>query len=64
MGRYVQAGAWAAVSRTDAAGAAELRVVWAKRLFSALQAARFYRLDDAMPAPVWSLTAWFGVAAD
>jgi len=63
MGRYVQAGAWAAVSRTDAAGAAELRVAWAKRLFSAVQAARFYRLDT-MPAPVWSLTAWFGATSD
>jgi hypothetical protein len=63
MGKLLQAGAWAAVSRTDAAGAAEVRVAWAKRLFSAVQAARFYRLD-AMPAPVWSLTAWFGATSD
>ncbi|MBV8759262.1 MAG: hypothetical protein JO257_18390 [Deltaproteobacteria bacterium] len=64
MGRAVQAAAWAAVSRRDAAGAAELRVAWARQLFSAVQAARFYRLDDAMPAPVWSLTAWFGATTD
>ena len=50
MGRALQAAAWTAVSRTDAAGAAELRIAWARRLFSALQAARFYRLDDAMAA--------------
>lgn len=60
MGRYVQAGAWAAASRHDAAGAAELRVAWDKQLFSAVQAARFYRIDAMAAAPEWSLTAWFG----
>jgi hypothetical protein len=60
MGRYVQAGVWAAASRTDAAGAAELRVAWAKQLFSAVQAARFYRFDAMAAAPEWSLTTWFG----
>lgn len=64
MSRALQVAAWAAVSRTDAAGAAELRVAWARRLFSGLQAARFYRLDEAMPAPVWSLTAWFGATTE
>ena len=62
MGRYVQAAAWAAASRSDAAGAAEVRVAWAKQLFSALQAARFYQLD-AMPTSSWSLTAWFGATS-
>jgi hypothetical protein len=64
MGRWVQAGAWAALGRDDAAGAAELRVAWAKRLFSALQAARIYRLDAMEPAALWSVTAWFGAASD
>jgi len=64
MGRYVQAGAWAAASRTDAAGAAELRVAWATQLFSAVQAARFYRFDAMAAAPEWSLTAWFGATTE
>jgi hypothetical protein len=64
MGRWVQAGAWAALGRDDAAGAAELRVAWAKRLFSALQAARIYRLDAMEPVGLWSVTAWFGAASD
>lgn len=69
MSRALQAAAWAAVSRSDAAGAAELRIAWARNLFSALQAARFYRLDEAMPAgaapaAVWSLTAWFGATTE
>lgn len=64
MGRYVQAAAWAAASRTDAAGAAELRVRWATQLFSAVQAARFYRFDAMTAAPEWSLTAWFGATTE
>ena len=64
MGRYVQAAAWAAVARDAAAGAAELRVVWSKRLFTALHAARMYRFDAMEPAPVWSVTAWFGATSD
>jgi hypothetical protein len=67
MGRWVQGALWAAASRRDAAGAAELRVAWAKKLFSALQAARLYRFDviDAMqPHAMWSITAWFGVASE
>ena len=68
MGTWVQVGGWAAVGRDDAAGAAELRVAWAKRLFSALQTARIYRFDhvsnDAMdPIAVWSVTAWFGATS-
>lgn len=63
MGRWVQAGAWAAVASDAAAGAAELRVVWSKRLFSALQGARIYRFTAMEPTPVWSLTAWFGAAS-
>jgi hypothetical protein len=64
MGRYVQVGAWAAASRSDAAGAAELRVAWAKQLFSSVQAARFYRFDAMAAAPEWSLTAWFGATSE
>ncbi len=63
MGRYVQAAAWATVTRDAAAGAAELRVVWSKRLFSALHGARMYWIDEMTPAPVWSVTAWFGAAS-
>jgi hypothetical protein len=70
MGRWVQAGMWAAVGRDDAAGAAELRVAWAKQLFSALQAARIYRFESASesnpamdPSSVWSITAWFGATS-
>jgi hypothetical protein len=63
MGRWVQAGLWAAIGKDDAAGAAELRVAWAARMFSALQAARVYRLDPMDPAAVWSITAWFGATS-
>ncbi len=68
MGTWVQAGMWAAVGRDDAAAAAELRVAWAKRLFSALQTARIYRFDHASngamdPIAVWSVTAWFGATS-
>jgi hypothetical protein len=64
MGRWVQAGLWAAASRSDAAGAAELRVAWARRFSSALQLARFYRFDAMDPAPLWSVTAWFGASSN
>jgi hypothetical protein len=65
MGRWVQAAAWAAAARGEAAGAAELRVAWSPRLFSALHAARLYRFDtmDSLATDahaVWSVTAWFG----
>lgn len=61
--RRVQAGVWTAIGRDEAAGAAELRVAWANTLFSALHAARLYRLDVMEPFAVWSLTAWFGAAS-
>jgi hypothetical protein len=64
MGRLVQAGAWAAIGRDEAAGAAEVRVAWAKTLFSALQVARIYRLDAMEPFALWSITAWFGAASE
>lgn len=65
MSRRFQAAAWAAASKTDGAGAGELRVIWAKRLFSGLQAARIYQFTDPMaPTAVWSLTAWFGASTD
>ena len=64
MGRWLQAGVWAAASAHDGAGAAELRVAWARRLFSALQAARIYRFDLMEPLAVWSVTAWFGATSE
>ncbi len=65
MASHLQAALWAAASRAEAAGAAELRLAWARRLFSAVQAARIYDFTDPMqPAAVWSLTAWFGAATD
>jgi hypothetical protein len=64
MSKRWQAAMWAAASPNDAAGAGELRVAWAKRLFSAVQAARIYQFDTAMPTAVWSLTAWFGASTD
>jgi len=64
MGRRVQAGIWAAAGVHDAAGAAELRVAWATRLFSALQVARLYRFEPMEDLPVWSVTAWFGATTE
>jgi hypothetical protein len=64
IGTWAQAGMWLAASRADAAGVAELRVAWAHRLFSALQAARIYQLDRMDPVAVWSVTAWFGATSD
>jgi hypothetical protein len=64
MGKWVQAGVWAALGRDDAASAAEVRVAWAKRLFSALQVARMYRFDAMEPRSLWSVTAWFGAATE
>ena len=64
MGKWLQAGLWAAASRDDSAGAAELRVTWSRRLFSALDLARLYRLDPADPLAVWSAVAWFGATSD
>ena len=64
MGRWLQAGAWAAASRDAAAGAGELRVAWAKRLSSALQVARMYDTDAMTPSAQWSVTAWFGATSN
>jgi len=63
MNQWLQAAAWTAVARDAAAGAAELRVVWSRRLFSALHGARMYRFEME-PAPVWSVVAWFGATSD
>ncbi len=59
LGRYVQAAGWLAAARDASAGAAELRVAWARRLFSSLQLARMIHADDT---PAWSLTVWFGAS--
>lgn len=64
MSKWLQAGVWGALGREDAAGAAELRVAWAKTLFSAVQIARIYRFDQIDPFALWSITAWFGAATD
>ncbi|MEO8552786.1 MAG: hypothetical protein ABI678_22565, partial [Kofleriaceae bacterium] len=65
MSRRFQAAAWAAASSEEGAGAGELRVKWAKRLFSGLQAARIYQFTDPMtPTAMWSLTAWFGASTE
>lgn len=64
MGRWLQAGAWAAATAEHVAGAGELRVVWARRLSSALQIARMYDTDAMQPAARWSVTAWFGATSD
>jgi hypothetical protein len=64
MGRWVQAGGWLAATPRAVAGAAELRVAWARRLFSSFQLARMYATDEMAPVPLWSATAWFGVATD
>nr|MDQ3370274.1 hypothetical protein [Myxococcota bacterium] len=60
----VQAGGWVAASRRLTAGAAEVRVAWARRLASALEVARMYDSDAMDPAPRWSATAWFSIASD
>jgi hypothetical protein len=68
MGRWIQAGGWIAASPRALAGAAELRVAWARRMFSALQLARMYgsspSTNDEMapPGDAWSATVWFGAA--
>lgn len=71
MGKHVQGALWAAASAQEGAGAAEVRVAWAKRLFSAIQGARIYELagladpaGQAMPKAIWSVTAWFGAATN
>lgn len=62
MGRWIQAAAWLAATKHDAAGAAELRVAWARPLFSSVQVARMYTTEVMRPSPMWSVTAWFGAA--
>jgi len=65
MSTWVQAGGWIAASRAATAGAAEVRIAWARRLSSALQIARMYETETAMmPAPAWSVTAWFGASTE
>jgi hypothetical protein len=63
LGRWLQAGMWTALGRDHAAGAAEMRVAWSHRLFSAVHAARLYRFDEMDAQPIWSVTAWFGAAS-
>ncbi len=60
-GTYVQVAGWIAASRDRTAGAAELRVAWAKRLTSALEVGRIYDVDAMDVTPRWTATAWFAV---
>lgn len=60
-GTYVQVAGWTAVSKLGAAGAAELRVTWAKRLTSAIEVGRIYDLEAMDVTPRWTATAWFAV---
>ncbi len=54
MATRIQAGGWVAASRAATAGAAEVRVAWARRLSSALQIARMYDTESAvMPTAAW-----------
>ena len=62
--RWLQAGAWIAASRHAAAGASEVRIAWARRYATKIELARMYDTDAAMPTPVWSATAWFGITTD
>ncbi|MEJ7597204.1 MAG: hypothetical protein WKG01_04775 [Kofleriaceae bacterium] len=63
-GRWLQAGAWFATTEAATAGAAELRVAWARRFASAIEVARMYDTDAMQPAPAWSVTAWFAATSD
>jgi hypothetical protein len=63
MSRRWQAAMWAAASTGDAAGAGEVRIAWAKNLFSAAQVARIYNFAEPMPTAEWSVTAWFGASS-
>jgi len=64
MSRTWQAAAWLAAGSDGAAGAGELRVAWARRLYSALAIARMYREDRMMTLPAWSIVAWFGATSE
>jgi hypothetical protein len=64
MGRAVQAAGWFAAAPDVFAGAGELRIAWAKRLFSALAVARMYRADAMATSPAFSAVAWFGASSD
>jgi hypothetical protein len=64
LNRWLQAAAWAAASRDAAAGAAALRVQWAPRFASSLEAARMIDTDAMDPSAAWSLTAWFAAASN
>ena len=60
-GRYVQVAGWIAASREATAGAAELRVAWARRLTSAIEVGRIYDVEAMDVTPRWTATAWFAV---
>ncbi len=65
MGRWFQAGGWLAAARDTTAGAAELRVSWARRMSSTLELARMITVTDEMePVVAWSASVWFGIASD
>lgn len=60
-GKWFQVAGWFAASKRDAAGAAELRISWAKRLTSALEVGRIYDVEAMDVTPRWTVTAWFAI---
>lgn len=64
LGRAWQAAGWVAASEQHVAGAAAARVVWARRLSSALELARMYDAAAMAPVASWSATAWFTLATE
>ena len=60
-GKWFQVAGWFAASKRDAAGAAELRISWAKRLTSVLEVGRIYDVEAMDVTPRWTATAWFAI---
>jgi hypothetical protein len=60
-GKWFQIAGWIAATERHGAGAAELRITWAKSLASAIEFARIYDVDAMQPAPLWTATAWFAI---
>lgn len=62
--RWAQAGAYAAVGVRESVVAAEGRIRWSARWFSAVEAGRGYRREDTGTlVGVWQAAAWFGATA-
>jgi hypothetical protein len=62
--RWAQAGAYAAIGVHESVVAAEGRIRWSARWFSAVEAGRGYRREDTGTlVGVWQASAWFGATA-